>query len=389
MKFHFSMINHNSTGKKTLYDMYYWFSAGLRSLGHPVSFSPDRLKKDAINVLWEHFTPEMAEAINESNFRFGIIATEIPGPFGFNNRTESAWQLRWEGFHKIAHKAEFIWTTVPQAIQFYKQFAPTSFIEFGWDQSLVPVWVDQKNEDFKFDFCFLGIINDYRMSILKNLEKHAKVYYSEKLLDWEQTTEIIQHSKIGLGLKQNESWSIPSPTRIGRFLMAKRGFAHDWTPLRTEQARFVSFNQENRDFCDYALEILNKDWKAEAEAAFNRYRDEFPMKSVMKEALNRTMVEKNPPFWKITSKTFFLFQNGSKRKIDDLEERLTYFANPPQLLESYLNYNIVRFKERNIAIPQSLGPIDFTKSFEKLSGVILDGSIEDLKEKIEILVSVR
>ena len=383
MKFHFSMVNHNSIGKKTLYDMYYWISAGLRSLGHDVSFSPDRLKTDCINVLWEHFTPEMAKAMDKSNFRFGIIATEIPSPFGFNNRTEHAWQLRWEGFHKIASKAEFIWTTVPQAFEFYNQFAPTSFVEFGWDQSLVPVWIDQKMEEFKFDFCFLGIINDYRMSILKKLEKHAKVYYSERLLDWEETNEVIQHSKIGLGLKQNETWSIPSPTRIGRFLMAKRGFAHDWTPLRTKQARFVSFNLENRDFCDYALEMLSKDWRVEAEIAFDRYRDELPMKSVMKEVLGGgRFAEESLPFWKNISKKLFFLHNESRKTVD-LEDKLDFFANTPQLLESFLNYNIIRFKERNFAIPQSLGTVDFTQKIEKLPGVILDGSIEDLKEKIK------
>src|ERR1700733_3413489 len=97
MRFHFSSINHNDYGRMTLHDMRNWFQAGLEGLGHEVSFSRDRLDPTRINVLWEHFWPEMAEALVRSNIRYGIIATEIPTENSFNNRTELAWTRRWKG----------------------------------------------------------------------------------------------------------------------------------------------------------------------------------------------------------------------------------------------------------------------------------------------------
>lgn len=381
MKFHFSMINHNLIGQKTLYDMYYWISSGLRSLGHEISFNPNRLENNAINILWENFTPDMASAIEKSDLRFGLIATEIPTPLGFNNRVEQDWQLRWKGFHRIAHKAEFIWTTVPQAVQFYKRFAPTSFIEFGWDQHLVPDWINNNCEKYEFDFCFMGILNDFRKSILSNLEKHAKVFYSEELLDWDQMGEVIQRSKIGLGLKQNETWAIPSPTRIGRFLMAKRGLAHDWTPIRTAQSRFVQFNEDKKDFCDFALEMLERDWKTKSEVAFNRYRDELPMKNIMNEVLKNSNITEGVAR---TKKQFLkrLFFSGNKFEIPELEKTLLSYSNPPQLIEALLNYNIVKFQGKYFAIPHSLGPVDLLNGIGKIQGMISSDTYSNIKEKI-------
>lgn len=341
MHFHFTMLNHDEIGKKTLFDMYYWFRASLEELGHAVTFS-DHLNPFAINAIWENFSVESGSALAESGLQYGIVATEIPVNGTFNNRSDGLWGRRWAGFLAAAKNALFIWSMVDKAIAVYEKMAPACFIELGFTQALVPAWVNCKVK-FKYDFCFLGNITEYRRNMLKRLEKEASVFYSNDFFSWGKMGEVFKMCKIGLALRLSEDWPIPSPTRIGRLLHSKRGIASEWTLFQTRQSQLVRCSEKSEDFCDYALHLLSTDWEEMAEERFQQYRKCLPMKNIMHDATKniRTMDV-------AISKT---------NKVKNVESKMSDFLYPPKLLKTVGGYNVVSYKNKYFAIPLKLGAI--------------------------------
>src|SRR5512140_2682245 len=122
------MSNHNDVGRRTLGDMYEWFAAGLRALGHTVSVSETQCDPGAINVLWEHFMPGGAEALVASGVRYGLIATEIFDGRGFNYLRDDASAQRWKGFCVAAEGASFIWSMVESNLPVLEWFAPSAYV---------------------------------------------------------------------------------------------------------------------------------------------------------------------------------------------------------------------------------------------------------------------
>jgi hypothetical protein len=366
MQFHFTMLNHDEVGKRTLIDMYYWFRAGLTELGHDVTFS-NHLHPSAINVIWENFSKESGEALAKSGLKYGIIATEIPIDGTFNNRIDGLWEKRWSGFLAASTNAMFIWSMVQAAIPIYDDLAPAHFIELGFTDALVPSWVDNK-VTFKYDFCFLGNLTEYRRTIIERLEKKAKVYYSDRFLDWKGMLAIFKTSKIGLTLRQTRDWSIPSPTRIGRLLHSKRGIASEWTPYTTRQSQLITCSEKDEDFCEYALKLLATDWKQAAEERFEEYRKRLPMNEVMLKALNKICP--------------VITLRPGPTSIGVLENKLIDFTFQPKLLKTIGEYNIVNYKKEYFAIPIFLGKVELesTDSLYVLDPQIIYGN------KVKVLI---
>ncbi len=79
MRFHFSTYNHLEQFKGTLLDMFAWLEAGLRDLGHEVTFSDESLSPSALNVVWEGFSPESGEELRDSGMEYGSDRDRIHG----------------------------------------------------------------------------------------------------------------------------------------------------------------------------------------------------------------------------------------------------------------------------------------------------------------------
>ena len=338
MWFHFCTSNHNATGRDTLEDMYNWFYAGLSELGHRVTISQHEIHSDAINIFWENFLPKMGNKIKETNAIYGIVATEIPYGETFNGRSDGPWPLRWKGFSEAATGASFIWTMVESTVPYYSQFAPTAFVELGFSELLIPKMTNDRPD---IDFSFFGLRTPYREKVIKKLEKKAKVFCPNKFLSSEEVSNLIARTKVGLSFKQSETWPIPSPTRLGRHLMAKRGLVTEYTPVITRQAQLISVAPENVDFAAFALEKL-KTWKEDAEIAFERFRVEMPMKSIMADVLNKTGV-------------LALSERFSK------ERAIKIVLDPPELIETVCDVNIIYYDECYFCVRQEVGEIDFTQ----------------------------
>jgi hypothetical protein len=375
--FHFCTANHNEVGRSTLVDMSDWFRAGLLDLGHQVTFSDSYVESGAINVFWERFRPRMLEELAKAGIVYGIIATEIPDGYAFNWRKEPEWKERFDAFHQVASRASFIWTMVESTLPFYSQFCRTAYMELGFSERLVPTHGFPGPD---YDFCFFGLRTPYRERLVERLRKYAKVEWPEKFLSPDEVAELIGKSKIGLSFRQSEFWPIPSPTRLGRLMMAKRGVAAEFVPVATRQGKIAGLCPQSSGFADYALEILNSDWRSRAESVFDVYRTKMPMRDIMESVLNQTVQgirfprpSSQPRNGHQATKRFRNVAYEARRlgarlwrkaTADEPSTRIDMTAamcDPPILIDSLGSYNIVYFREKFIAIPQSLGEIDLAR----------------------------
>ena len=337
MWFHFCTFNHDPIGRSTLADMAAWFEAGLLDLGHKVTFSDLQMEPQAINLLWECFRPGMGRQISETGVKYGIIATEIPDGVSFNWREEPHWRERFNAFAEVAAGSSFIWTMVESTIPYYSQFCPTAFIELGFSGRLIPDYINSKPE---FDFSFFGLRTPYRLEAVERIRRHAKVEWPEKFLSATDVGTLIGKTRVGLNFKQSDRWPVPSPTRLGRLLMAKRAIAAERTDTETRQGAIAGLAPEGQDFVEFALQTLNSDWKQRAERAFEAYRSQMLMRTIVESVLDRTV-------------SGVTVAAGEQPSI-----ALSAPVPPPSLVESRAGWNIVFWHDQYFALLQSCGPID-------------------------------
>ena len=366
MWFHFCTANHDPVGRATLVDMAAWFEAGLLDLGHKVTFSDSGVESGAINLFWECFTPGMGKAIRQTGVQYGIIATEIPDGYAFNWRNESYWKTRFEAFPEAAEGASFIWAMVESTVPYYSTFCPTAFIELGFSSRLIPSLLNGSPE---FDFSFFGLRTPYRIEVVDRLRKHAKVEWPERFLAATEVQELIGSTKVGLNFKQSEQWPIPSPTRLGRLIMAKRDVASEKTQVATRQGKIIGLPLDGQDFVEFALERLSANWRERAENTFEQYRTKMPMSLIMDQVFEKTIEGLN-------------IQRNGNRTIS------LSFTQPPVLVKTVNNWNIVYWNKVYYALLHGCGNIDVRDGFDVLRSIHGKGTVYCAGSLEEILAVV-
>jgi hypothetical protein len=291
--FHFCAYNCHELFRGTLLDMFLWLQAGLEEHGHEVTFSDDKLSPTATNVVWEGFSPENGAELSTSGLKYGIIVTEFMDGVGFNkgtpqsdelDRRDGAYRRRSQGFRAAASRASFFWSMVESNVVALREQAPSSFVELGFSDRLVPV----VSEEPHIDFSFTGILTPHRQRILESLEKRANVVWHRALLPLAERDKLFVATRINLSMNKTADWQMPSPTRVGKALLCKRGIALDRTPQKTRQSRLVDSCPEMMDYVDFAMQHLKRNWRSAAESAFERYRSELPMKRIMERILDES-----------------------------------------------------------------------------------------------------
>ena len=376
MWIHFCLGNINSLGRLTLYDMIQWFDAGLRELGHEVTIG-DRLAPNAINLIWENFLPEHAQALRESGATYGIVGTEIPDGVGFNWRREESWTVRWTSFPGVARQASFIWSMVEGSVPDYSRFAPTHYMELGFSEHLVSC---EAHWDPEFDFGFYGIVTPYRQEVLDKLTRYFKIHTANKILPPSEMLAFIARCRIGICFRQSPQWPIPSPTRYGRLLHSRRGIAAEYVPVPTRQSSLVPMAPPGADFFAYCRDRMSGSWKSEAEEAYERYRALLPMREIMERALDTTVIKNRR------------VKRATETRSDDRRLDIpALISSEVVLLSSTRHFNIVSTGRMVIGIDRSLGPINISAI---LSGdqprppgtqFIVDSNLEDLEQKLKDL----
>lgn len=362
MWFHFCTFNHDPIGRSTLVDMAAWIEAGLIDSGHKVTFSESHLEPNAINVFWECFRSGMGKQIRETGVKYGIIATEIPDGTSFNWRTELNWKNRFDAFFEVASGSSFIWTMVESTIPFYSSFCPTAFMELGFSERLIPPYINVKPE---FDFSFFGLKTPYRIEAIERIRKYAKVEWPENFLSADQVGVLISKTRVGLNFKQSETWPVPSPTRLGRLMMAKRDIASEHVEVATRQGMIIGLAPQQQDFVDFALERLNSDWEKRAEKNFETYRDQMPMTSIMESVLDKTV---------------------AGLVITDKRKNAISIELPPVLIATQGDFNIVHYRDKYFGLLKRLGPIDLVNAdIDSLPSVFVEVDRRTLEAKIASL----
>jgi hypothetical protein len=345
MWFHLFLGNHDEIGKQTLYDMTQWLVAGLTELNHKTSIG-STIVPNALNIIWDNFREDDERLFLEHNFKFGLIATEIPTGTTFNWLEEPPWPERRRAFDKIAPRAQFIWSMVEEPLEVYRQHAPSGYLELGFSERLVdPIF----SEPPQTDFGFYGLVTPYRESVLNELRKHFNVATPSSFLMGSELNNFIASFKVGVCFKQSPEWPIPSPTRLGRLLHARRGIAAEYTPVATRQGSLVPVAKPTQDFAEFCFECIRGPWKQQADQAFERYRSSMPMWQIMEGLLDTTLSKSK--------------RGKKKTAVSDDGHRISLrFSVPeqPQLIASDGGYNIVRQGQHFYALPQTLGEVDLT-----------------------------
>ena len=366
MWFHFFTGNHNAVGRLTLIDMIEWVETGLQELGHYVTIG-NKLAPDAINLIWENSRHGHGKSLQESGVVYGLVCTEVPDGSGFNWRRDGTWAERWEAFPEIAEGAAFIWSAIEAPVSEYSRFCPASYLEFGFSERLVPFEARWEPEH---DFGFYGILTPYRRAVLEKLSRNCGVRVSSRILSHHEMLRFIAQCRIGVCLKQSLEWPVPSFTRFGRLLHFRRGIAAEHTPIQTRQSALVPAARPNDDFAEFCLERLNGQWQRDADEAFERYRALMPMRQIMEQLLDETILANT----KVRRATAAIpnasrIEAGATRNKE--EERL-------ELVAEEGDYNIIRIGGHYLAVARVLGPVHLLGPIDLAYQHITDRQLGDL-----------
>lgn len=413
MHFHFCMSNHNEVGRRTLRDMYLWLQSGLKALGHTVTLSETECEPGALNVFWEYFMPGVAEELRESGVRYGLIATEIFDGRGFNYLRDGNFTQRWKGFCTAAEGASFIWSMVASNLPVLEWFAPSAYIDLGFCDDFR---FDDRSEP-DIDFSFLGFHTPYRKELLDRFARRASVVTPGRILTFEERNDLMLRTRINLSLKQSEQWLIPSPTRTGLALMAKRGLAAERTLALTRPAEIAPMAAPGEDYVDFALAQLNGPWKKQAEAAYERFRTELPMRRIMETALDDTVskmssARRGAGHAGIAKDVLCDTMSGAVasrgesreagRVVASLIARLNQVQYGPagdpdviHLAGAYSGFNLVHYQGKAYGLRQTLGVVNVTdgdaalKQRYSAEDLVIGESAGEVRARIDVIEAAR
>jgi len=207
--------NHPYVAQETLRDMCMAFHGTLTALGHRVLISADIQPPPAVNLFFEHFSPEFMPLLEPllPHIRAGLICTE---PFQGNPMSDPAYRdMRIRNMIRVGSQCRFVWCLDPASFPAYRTgFAHGRVFPFaiGFIESLVDLPACADTEKV-WDVCFTGSMTDYRQGVFTAL-KAAGLRVVHGLFPHYLRQSVMSRSRLQLTLKQSESISIPSQMRM-------------------------------------------------------------------------------------------------------------------------------------------------------------------------------
>jgi hypothetical protein len=252
MRFLVNMCNHSDIGQRSLEDVIGIFGHQLRALGHQIVWDQknhmflNTLQGQGMNIIVEGFTPEYIKLMvnaYEQGARFIILATEEPGPKGFNQGTQIEMVKRQDWFPGAAKYAEGIIHLVPgdHVTAWYGQFCLAAPCELGYAPSLI------RPGDFAptYDYGFYGSLTKRRLKILKQLARRAKlsakgVRIIADFKDQVERDRIMREAKVIVQIRKFDEMGLVSSSRcntalcLGRPVIAEPHLlSHPWDQIVT------------------------------------------------------------------------------------------------------------------------------------------------------------
>lgn len=221
--FHFYLGNHDSVGRRTLYDLIDYISLGLEHYQHTVSKSSTNVCGRSINLLFENFRVGHGEEMSGSGVAFGIIATEYYDGHRLNFDNSAAWRLRVRGLEEVAPRANFIWCMYQACVVHYSNFAPTKHLRMGSTGGSGLAFLEKD-----ISVSFMGKLTPHRQRYLTILrEKGVRVESHQGFLKNTEYVEKVKRSRLILSIRQDPQWPLPSYARVCRALNEGCGVVSD------------------------------------------------------------------------------------------------------------------------------------------------------------------
>lgn len=281
-------------------DLVRYFYLALKEPGYRVEVSKD-IEPGAINILFESFNAAAADVIitsAKSGVKFIVVATEFVtnGTFNFFQKerdnswysNRAMWDDRYVNFIKVMEYCQAIWCLTQEQYIGYNQILPASLlhkIPIGYLENYAPV--NHHSDPVKdIDFLFTGTMTERRRHILTafiNQGMSVRVCTAGTPNFIRESS--VARSKICLGLKQLDSWSMPSLIRYYYHLMANSMIVAEKCDVESEVDDYI-ISVDSANYIQFCMDFLRSgQYSSVAKANHERFRDEMPLKAKINEFL--------------------------------------------------------------------------------------------------------
>ncbi len=252
----------------------------LQALGHKAVWETANdhwLTRDSgINLVVEGFTPISTDAIRrgyEGGAGFVCIATEEPTPNGFNHGRDLEMVRRQLEFTNAAKYFDGILYLVPGAGDWYRQWAPSAYIELGYAPALVR---PGDTLEPKFDFGFFGSLSRRRRKVLKELARYVG---SEKAVrvegsfpDQAVRDRIMREARVIVQIRKHEEMGLVSSSRCNTALHLGRPVVAEPHLLSKPWDEVVKFSESSEAFFQDCL-MARVAWQSLHYTQFAKFRE--------------------------------------------------------------------------------------------------------------------
>jgi len=294
MRFLSNMMNHSLMGQSSLEDVIGIMANQLRALGHEAIWQRSNhqwLLGDPgdWNIVVEGFTPEFVEQMRIARAhgaRFICLATEEPGPKGFNQGTQKEMVLRQEMFPNAAPYLDAILHLVPgqHVTDWYAQFAPTAYVELGYASTLVRPNAQLQfrgayGPEPRYDFGFFGTVSKRRKALLKKLAnrtgKADVVRIVGNFPSQDERDAIVRECKVILQVRKFDDMGLVSSSRCNTALNCGRPVIAEPHELSKPWDEIVTFAKSEDEFINMAL-MARGNWRGIWAGQFANFRAKLP-----------------------------------------------------------------------------------------------------------------
>ncbi|MAV88691.1 MAG: hypothetical protein CMM67_10660 [Rhodospirillaceae bacterium] len=265
----------------------------LEECGIKVKVGVNQLKPDILNLFFDHFdtNPSLPLKMKILKIKYGLVCTEVLSVDGiWNSGAEGRTKSSVVNFQIAAENAEFVWCLFEESVEACRKFNPnTIFLPIGFLERLKPNYNLRNKEDLDIDFLMCGVPTAHRKGVTDALKSrgHNVSYFNQPIPVYLRNS-LMQRSQINLSIQKTCRHRIISMTRICHSVINR-------IPVLLEYSGPANIYSDlclvagSDEFVDKAEFFLNEiDLFDLANEKYKYLEKHLPMKSIMKEVINRT-----------------------------------------------------------------------------------------------------
>lgn len=328
MRFSIFVANHGETQYlEILAPLVNYVRATLNLCGHSVTIDPHDFRRDAINLLFEHF-PNPAFWANEmrsfrqQGYKIGVIATELMVggmiPYAKNGILVSSKaseqdkaryiQQRIDGLNAIAPEIDFMWSFLERTVREYESRCRISrFFPVGHTYRLPP---ESRLTPKDIDVVFFGTLTRHRAAVLNRLSANKKLNIVSVgigtpagIMPSYILASLLDRAKIGLNLTLSAVDESPGGVdpRFVSCMRVVEMLERDLCVVSED----IPFDNPYRDYmvsapieelADTCLRLLESgEWRERGTLNAARFRDEMDVRKVCAPAVDDTLAALGAP----------------------------------------------------------------------------------------------